>query len=191
MKKFNVVLASASPRRKELLGLIFDEFLVFPSSVDETIPENLEAVEVPEFLSKIKARDVADKFPDSLVIGADTCVIINNEILGKPSNFSEAKRMLKTLSGNTHSVITGCTIIYKGVEVSFSVETFVNFYELNEQQIVDYINLNESYDKAGGYGIQSKGAMLLKSINGDYFNVVGLPVAELNRKILDIIKIAG
>lgn len=184
---FKVILASASPRRQELLKKIFSEFSVVISSVDETVPKNITDRNVPEYLAKLKAEDVAKKFPDDLVIGADTCVLINNEILGKPHTKDEAYNMLNKLSGNTHNVITGCAIYYNGVCTSFSVDTTVEFYKLSQQEIEDYINSDEPYDKAGGYGIQSNGALFVKAINGDYYNVVGFPVSELNRQIKNIL----
>ncbi len=185
---FNVVLASASPRRQELLKLIFPEFKISVSNVEEIVPETIEAEMVPEFLAKLKTINVAENFQDDLVIGADTCVLNNGEILGKPHSKNEAFDMLKKLSGNVHKVITGCAIIYKGCCTSFSVTTLVEFYELTDAEINAYINTEEPYDKAGSYGIQSNGALFVKEIKGDYYNVVGLPVAQLNRYINKIIK---
>ena len=180
----NIILASASPRRKELLKQITEDFEISVSSVEEIVPDNIPAEEVPQFLSTLKARDVALNYPDKLVIGADTCVLCNGKILGKPKDNDDAYNMLSLLSGKTHSVITGCTLVKNGKSISFSVTTEVEFFKLTDQEIYDYIATNEPFDKAGGYGIQSKGGLLVKEINGDYFNVVGLPIAKL-KKIMD------
>lgn len=177
------ILASASPRRKELLRTVIDEFSIIPSEVEEVVPAELVPAKQPEFLSRLKAEDIALKYPKATVIGADTSVIIGERVMGKPKDKKDAKEMLELLSGNTHSVITGCCIICGEKSVSFSVETKVTFYELSEQEINEYLQTGEPYDKAGAYGIQGKGALLVKEISGDYFNVVGLPIAELSRHL--------
>ena len=187
-KNFNIILASASPRRQELLRLILNEFTVCVSNVEEIIPEGLNTAKIPEYLANLKTTDVAKDYSDSVVIGADTCVIIDGEVLGKPHSKDEAVAMLKKLSGKTHKVITGCSIMYGEIKDIFSVETEVEFFCLSESQIEEYVNSDEPYDKAGGYGIQSKGALFVKKINGDYNNVVGFPVAELNRRLENILK---
>lgn len=177
------ILASQSPRRRELLGIITNEFKVLPSGVEEIIPNGLENIKVPEYLAKIKAQDIAKDHPDAIVIGADTSVILGDEILGKPKNRQDAFNMLSFLSGNTHLVVTGCAII-KGDKVdSFSVVSEVEFFKLTEDEINAYLDTDEPYDKAGSYGIQAKGALLVKEIRGDYFNIVGLPIGELNRHL--------
>ncbi len=182
----NLILASASPRRKELLSIITDSFTVIPSDVEEIIPDNLDVYSVPQYLSQLKARDISNKNPDSLVIGADTAVIIENEILGKPKTKKHAYDMIMKLSGKTHYVVTGCTLILGEKEISFSEKTAVTFYQLSNAEIEEYINTEEPYDKAGGYGIQGKGSLLVEKISGDYFNVVGLPVGKLNKAIKEI-----
>lgn len=182
----NIVLASASPRRQELLKLIFNEFSVVPSDAEETVPDSLGAEETAEYLAKIKAYSVAKKHPESTVIGADTCVVAGGTVLGKPKDINDARKMMKMLSGKTHKVITGCAIVNEGKVTSFSTETQVEFYSLTDGEIEDYINTDEPYDKAGGYGIQGKASLFVKGIKGDYFNVVGLPVAELSRKLKTI-----
>ena len=180
-----IILASASPRRKELLKLIFEEYAVFPSNVEEIVPDDLPAEKHPEFLAELKGEDVASQFPSSLVISADTVVLCDGDILGKPRDKDSAYKMLSSLSGKIHKVITGCALFYKGKREVFSVETDVEFYDLFEDEILEYINSDEPYDKAGGYGIQSRGALFVKSISGDYYNVVGFPVAELKRRLKD------
>jgi len=178
-----IVLASASPRRKELLKLIFNNFEISVSDCDETLNNSLSIYKQPEYLATLKGIDVAKKYSDSLIIAADTCVFMNDEILGKPKDYDDAFNMLKMLSGKTHKVITGCALLYNEKTVSFSVETEVMFYELSDDEINAYIDSGDCYDKAGAYGIQSAGGLFVKEIHGDYYNVVGLPIAQLKRQI--------
>lgn len=175
------ILASASPRRKELLALAVKDFEIVPSKIPEIVPDGLEVEKHSEYLAKLKANDIAKDFKDAVVIGADTSVILGNEILGKPKDREDAKRMLKMLSGNIHKVITGCAVVKNGVCESFSVTTEVEFFELTDKEIEDYLNTDEPYDKAGSYGIQALGGLFVSAIKGDYFNVVGLPIAHLKR----------
>lgn len=177
----SMILASQSPRRRELLSIITDDFTVIPSNVEEIVPDEIDPYDSPEYLAKIKAIDIAREYPNDIVIGADTTVFLNGVALGKPKDRSHAYGMLKTLSGNTHYVITGCAIVKGEKCVSFSVKSEVEFYSLNEEEINAYLDTDEPYDKAGSYGIQAKGALLVKEIRGDYFNIVGLPIGELNR----------
>lgn len=181
MNSKKIILASASPRRKELLRLILDDFSIIPSHAKEIIPENLEIFSVAEFLAKLKAEDIAKSNPNSIIVGADTCVIIDDKILTKPKDKKDAINMITSLSGRTHYVITGCCIINNNKVETFSEITEVKFLKLNKIEIENYVNTDEPYDKAGGYGIQGKGALLVEKINGDYFNVVGLPISKLNR----------
>ncbi|MBQ8202939.1 MAG: septum formation protein Maf [Clostridia bacterium] len=177
------ILASASPRRKELLERVIPYYVCLPADVDESIPEGIPANKAPEYLSLKKARHIAKDNPDAVIIGADTCVILDDKILGKPQSIEEAKEMLTCLSGKAHLVITGCSIVKGHKEITFSEVTEVEFYPLTEQEINEYIATGESMDKAGAYGIQGKGSLLVKGIAGDYFNVVGLPIARLAREI--------
>lgn len=176
-----IVLASASPRREELIGLISDDVKIFPADVDETVPEGMESDSVSEFLAVKKAAAVAKLFPDDTVIGADTTVIVDSVILGKPADRDDAARMLTLLSGKTHKVVTGCAVFKGGRSASFSEVTEVSFHKLTDRDIADYLDTNEYADKAGAYAIQGYGSLLIEGINGDYFNVVGLPVSRLNR----------
>ncbi len=176
-----IILASQSPRRRELLKYITEDFEVKVSDVDETLPEGIPPKEAVEYLSYIKALPFRNE--KDIVIGADTVVAIDNQILGKPADESDAGRMLKMLSGRTHSVFTGVTVLKGEHRDTFSVETKVTFFELRDKEIDRYIATKEPMDKAGAYGIQGYGSLLVKSINGDYFNVVGLPISELNRHI--------
>lgn len=183
-----MILASASPRRRELLEKLGYSFEVIPSGAEENITET-EPVAVVEKLSRIKAADVfaMEKSEDVLVIGADTIVAHEGKIMGKPGSREEAVSMLRGLSGRTHRVYTGVTLCSRknGKETvrTFHECTEVTFFPLSEEEIRDYVNTGEPMDKAGSYGIQGQGALLVEKIAGDYNNVVGLPVARLNREI--------
>ena len=180
------ILASASPRRKELLKNCIDSFTVLPSDAQEIIPSTLPQEQAPEYLARLKAADIAAEHPSAVVIGADTGVFIDGKMLGKPNDADHARAMLRTLSGRTHKVITGCAVFAGGAVESFSQTTEVTFYPLSDEEIDAYISTAEPFDKAGAYGIQSKGMLLVEKINGDYFNVVGLPVARLAKVIQQI-----
>lgn len=179
----DVILASASPRRKKLLSMLYEDFRVMPSDIRELVPRDLEVEKCPEYLACAKAEMVSHGREKCLVIGCDTSVVCDGKMLNKPRDTNDARIMMSMLSGAVHKVITGCCLCYMGKSFSFSVSTDVEFFELTEQEIEDYINTAEPYDKAGGYGIQSKGALFVKGIHGDYYNVVGLPVARLKRAI--------
>ena len=181
-----IILASASPRRKELLGNVLEYFEVIPSKCEEIVPKNCDPFSVAEILAKQKATDIYNRYSDCLVIGADTCVIVDNKILGKPKDKDDARNMITLLSGKTHFVVTGCCIIKGNKTETFSEITEVVFHNLTSNEIEEYINTSEPYDKAGAYGIQGKGALLVKKINGDYFNVVGLPISTLNLKLKNL-----
>ncbi|HPY83498.1 MAG: septum formation protein Maf [Ruminococcus sp.] len=179
----DIILASASPRRRELMKLITESFTAVSTDADETLPEGIQPDKASEYLSCVKAEAAAASYPDALVIGCDTVVIVDDFILGKPVGEVQCREFLSLLSGRSHRVITGCTLIYKGNKHTFSCSTDVNFLELSDDDIERYIATGEPFDKAGGYGIQGKGALLIESIFGDYFNVVGLPVSMLNREL--------
>ena len=174
-----VILASRSPRRRELMKLLFDSFTVEPAVGDEMIPAGAEAEDVSRLLAVQKCREVAAGHESALVIGCDTTVICEGQILGKPADAQDAARMLRLLSGSTHQVVSGVCISLSGREESFSVSTDVTFRPLSEAEIEAYIATGEPMDKAGAYGIQEKGGLLVSSFNGDFFNVVGLPVERL------------
>lgn len=178
-----IILASKSPRRKELLGMLAIPFEVVIEDIDETIDLNNDLVKEIENLSYLKAKAVFDKYQDCLVIGSDTIVKINDKVLGKPKSKEEAIEMLQLLSGNTHQVVTAVTILFKDQRETFSSITDVNFYKLSDEEIVDYVNTQEPLDKAGAYAIQGKGCEFVKAINGDYYTVVGLPIAELYHRL--------
>lgn len=183
----NFILASASPRRQELLKLIINDFTVCPANIDETLPNNINILSGPEFLAIKKAEFVASTNKDCIVIGSDTAVFIENEMLGKPKDGNNAEKMLKKLSNRTHTVITGCAVSLNDKTKSFCVKTEVTFTKLTDKMISDYIKTKEPFDKAGGYGIQGPGAVLIEGINGDYYNVMGLPVCELNRQLKSVL----
>ena len=178
-----IILASASPRRRELMNMITPEFTAVSVDADETLPEGIAPMEASEYLAKLKAETAAAEYPDSIVIGCDTTVICDEQILGKPADKQQCRAFMELLSGRTHKVATGCCIAYKGRTVSFTSVTEVTFRSLEAQEIEEYISTDEPYDKAGGYGIQGRGALLIEKINGDYFTVVGLPVSRLYQKL--------
>ena len=183
-----IILASASPRRKELIATICENVEIRPAECDETLPDGIGAREAVEYLSKIK-NDAARKvsLTEEIVISADTVVSVNDTILGKPVDKADARRMINLLSGKTHQVYTGVTISKGEKNITFSEKTDVVFYELTEDEIEKYISSSEPYDKAGSYGIQGKAGLLVKGINGDYYNVVGLPIARLSRELKKIV----
>ena len=178
-----IILASKSPRRQELIGRITDDIQVIVSDETEDVPSDLTAEEIPVYLAAYKAGAVALRCPDDIVIGADTVVILDNEVLGKPRDREDAFRMLRALSGREHTVVTGCCVIGGSRWLSFSETTRVVFYPISDREINEYIATGEPFDKAGAYGIQGKGSLLVRSICGDFFNVMGLPVARLKREL--------
>jgi septum formation protein len=181
----NIILASASPRRKELMekaGLTFD---IINADVTEEIPDDAAPFEAVLLLSMKKARAVAFDHPDSIIIGADTVVSIDEQILGKPKNENDAIEMLMRLSGKKHRVYTGVTIIKGDMVKNFFEETAVYFYKLTEKEIRDYVATGEPMDKAGAYGIQGKGCTLVRKIDGDFYNVVGFPISKVYRELGD------
>lgn len=180
----NIILASASPRRRELMKLITEDFTSVSVDADETIPEGIPPLFASEYLANIKALAASVKYPDPIVIGCDTTVICDGDILGKPADKDQCRAYMELLSGRTHQVVTGCSLICGGKTASFSVITDVTFRELSPEEIEAYISTDEPYDKAGGYGIQGKASLLIEKINGDYFNVVGLPVSRLNQELI-------
>jgi septum formation protein len=176
-----IILASASPRRKELLEKTGLKFEVEPSNYEENISPELEPHELAKWLSLEKAKLVAKNHQNALVIAADTFIVFEGKILGKPATETEAKKMLETLSGKQHSVITGLTIIDTETNkaISKSVETKVYIRKLTSKEIEAYVKSKEPLDKAGAYAIQGLGSVIVEKIEGDYFNVIGLPLSAL------------
>jgi septum formation protein len=179
----NLILASSSPRRKELLETLRLPFAISSSEVDESFDPGLSPEEIVMELAERKAQVVFNEHPDAFVIGADTIVVAHNEILGKPVDEAEAVSMLKILSGMQHDVYTGVSILSPASTTRFYEKTEVWFWELTDDEIRSYVNSGEPLDKAGAYGIQQLGSTLVKKINGDYFAVVGLPVARTIREL--------
>jgi septum formation protein len=182
-----IILASASPRRRELMRYITEDFEAVSTDCDETLPADIEPTAASEYLAVLKAKAAAEKYPDCVVIGCDTTVICGREILGKPRDRSQCITDISKLSGRTHQVVTGCCIISGGRVSSFSEVTDVTFRKLTTAEIEAYADTDEPYDKAGGYGIQGLGSALISHIDGDFFNVVGLPVGRLFNKIKEAV----
>lgn len=190
----DIILASQSPRRQDLLKQVGIDFRVVCSNCDERYSEELTPAQIVTELSSRKADSVfdkvlsADEIADKIaVIAADTIVALDNKILGKPKDRADAFAMLKSLSGREHSVYTGVTIVYatlgKVTAESFVGKTDVSFFDLTDEEIDAYIATWEPMDKAGAYGIQEKGAVLAEGIKGDYYTIVGLPVAKVYRSL--------
>jgi len=178
-----IILASGSPRRKELLEMMEVSFEIITADIDEQINHNNDLRKEIEKLSYQKAKAVFDSHKDCLVIGADTIVTFDNKVLGKPKSIENAKEMLHSLSNRSHQVITAVTILVNDVVETFSNVTDVNFYKLSDEEINTYVESVEPLDKAGAYAIQGKGCQFVKSINGDYYSVMGLPIGELYRRL--------
>lgn len=176
-----IILASGSPRRKELLSLIGLKFKVDVSDVEEDLGLKLKPHELSKYLSFEKARAVAHNYKNAVIIAADTFIVFRGKLLGKPHTEKEAMRMLTLLNGKSHSVITGYTVLdtTTGKKSSRSVETKVWFRNMAEDELRAYVRTGEPLDKAGAYAIQGIGSLIVKKIEGDYFNVIGLPVASL------------
>ncbi|MGL6107622.1 Maf family protein [Romboutsia sp.] len=183
----DIILASASPRRKEILENTNIKFSIIKSEIDEVLLENELPCQVAIRLALEKSMDIATKHRSSLVIGADTIVVLDDMVLGKPKDEEDATNMLRRLSNREHQVITGISLINldNNKKIIDYVVSNVKFKDLSDEDIKDYINTKESLDKAGAYGIQGYGALLVEKIEGDYFNIVGLPIS----KISDLLKV--
>ena len=182
----NIILASKSPRREKILSRLNVAFkIVLPKVNEKKISHKYNGKNLAIKLSEKKALEVAKKFPNSLVIGADTIVIVGNQILGKPIDKIDAKRMLTLLSNNQHQVITGVCLVNmkKNIKLSFYEKTIVTFHDLSDDEINSYIERNNPFDKSGSYGIQDQSAIFVKNINGCYDNVVGFPLSKFYQKM--------
>lgn len=188
-KKLKIILASASPRRKELLaGLDLDFEVKVIKGVSESYPKTLRAEEVPQYISREKAAayQVAE---NELLLTADTVVVVDNTILGKPHDAADARRMLRLISGRTHQVVTGVTLTTAKAQKTFGVTTDVTFRQLTDDEIDYYITHYRPFDKAGAYGIQEWiGYVGVTSIHGSYYNVMGLPVQRIYQEIMEMEK---
>lgn len=183
--KYNILLASASFRRRELLTQLGVQYsLVKPSQEEEVVPSDICVEDVSEYLACQKSNAYNDLKDNDLLVTADTTVIVDNKILGKPKDYSDAFQMLRLLSGKTHLVVTGVCLRSVDKVVSFSVKTEVTFSKLDDEEIRFYIENFKPYDKAGAYGIQEWiGKVAVEGINGSFYNVVGLPVQRLYREL--------
>ena len=178
-----LILASKSPRRIELMTLAGFNFLSVPAIKEEEIPDGTSPSDAVLMLSRQKAEEIAEKYPYNTVIGADTVVALGNEIMGKPENEQDAFDMLKKLLVCVpHTALYGACVTFSDKHIHFYEKTEVEFYPLGDDEIRQYIASGEPMDKAGAYGIQEKGAMFVKRINGDFYNVVGLPVASYGKR---------
>ncbi len=187
-----IILASASDRRKDILSQVGISYEVMPSSIDEDAIQADTPAALVEALSAAKAEDIAERLTkDFVIIGADTVVVKDNSILGKPSDEAEAAKMLQMLQGNRHEVYTGVTLISvspegKGLIDTFHVRTIVDMIPMTAAQIDAYIKTGEPMDKAGAYGIQGRGAAYIQDIAGDYYNVVGLPISTVLARLANM-----
>ena len=178
----NIILASQSPRRRQLLEWAEVSFEIMVANTEEIFPEDLALVDVPVFIAREKAIKIANKLADNSkpILAADTIVVVNNEIIGKPVNREQAIEFLSKLSGKIHQVITGVVILNGENEIAFADITEVEFHPLTQEQISFYIDKYKPYDKAGAYAIQEWiGVVGIKSIKGDFYNVMGLPVSRV------------
>jgi len=175
------ILASASPRREELLRSVGLKFKILPASVNEDYMDGETPRQHVRRLSQDKARALAHKYPDAWVLGADTIVVIDDLILGKPKNKKQAQQMLERLSGREHKVFTGFTLARMASKTTKTtvIQSVVKFKPINAEEMEWYISCDEPYDKAGGYAVQGKGAYFIKAIRGSYTNVIGLPLCEV------------
>lgn len=179
-----LILASQSPRRKELIKKIVQQFTVIPANVDEE-SLHIPACDLPGELSKLKAYSIFHKYPNDEVLACDTVVILHGELMGKPKSKEDAKRMLRELSGQKHVVISGYTYISKEKEVTRTVRTYVYFNELSDELIDRYVESGSPMDKAGAYGIQDREFDLVSHIEGSFDNVIGLPVEDIKLHVFD------
>ncbi len=177
----NIILASKSPRRVEILKNIGAKFEIIPANADESVEKGIKPSDAVMEISKRKALCILEKHDDAFIISADTVVAIDGNIIGKPRDDEHAFLILKSLSGRTHEVLTGFTLCTKEKIYHGYVYTEVQFRKLADEEIYRYIKSGEPRDKAGAYGIQEKGSVFVTGIKGDYFNVMGLPVCEINR----------
>lgn len=183
--KLKIILASQSPRRKQLLEWAEINFDVITSDADESFSTNMPVEEIPVFIARNKAKAVQQKSNnDAIILAADTIVVLGNKVINKPASRDEAIKMLQSLSGNEHRVITGVVLLSGDKELSFADVTHVFFHELTEEQIIFYVDKYKPYDKAGAYAIQEWiGVTGIKSINGDFYNVMGLPVSRVLQQL--------
>ena len=194
VNKNKLILASGSPRRRQLLTNLGVDFEAISPDVDESYEDSMNAYEVPVFIAYKKAEAVMSEYKDCAIIAADTIVVLDDRILEKPKDKKDAFNMLKDLSGKWHKVYSGVCIMHNGKHTQFTEVTRVHFRRLDEDIINWYVNTLEPMDKAGAYGIQGYGAMLVDKIEGDFYNVMGFPISRImseltNLNIYDVRKI--
>ncbi len=182
----DIILASGSPRRRELLNALGLSFTVCPAKGEEIVPEGAAPAEIVKALSRAKAEEVGKRFPDKLIIAADTIVCLDGRVLGKPKDEADACAMLSSLSGRAHEVYTGVTLILGDTVLSEAECTKVFFRPLSAEEIAAYVASGDPMDKAGAYGIQGKAALMVERLEGDYFNVMGLPLCRLGKMMKTI-----
>ena len=180
-----LILASASPRRRELLGLFHIPFTIRVADIDETMDENKAPFDEVARVSRLKALAIARE-PEDIVIAADTIVVCEGRVLGKPGTEAEAVEMLSLLSGRDHQVMTGCTVVRDDASVTFTEVTDLHFRPLSRKEIENYVASGEPMDKAGAYGIQGGAALFCERMVGDYYNVMGLPVCRLGEVLREM-----
>ena len=178
-----IILASKSPRRKQLMDLLELPYEIIVADIDETINQDKDLRKEIERLSFLKALKVYNDNKDAVVIGADTIVVVNDKVLGKPKDEKMAKEMLSQLQNNKHTVITGVSIISSKMSETFSNVSEVYFNPMSEEEILNYIKTKEPMDKAGAYAIQGIGAKFINRINGDYYSIMGFPISEIYNRI--------
>ncbi|MBR2577488.1 MAG: septum formation protein Maf [Erysipelotrichaceae bacterium] len=183
-----LILASQSPRRKEILSLLDIPFEIIVADIEEKIDEDKPLRQEIEKLSFLKANEVFKDNTDAIVIGSDTIVTLGNRVLGKPKDNEEAREMIGLLQDNRHQVITAVTIISAKMSETFSVVSDVFFYPMSEEEIEDYVSGSEPLDKAGAYAIQGKASRFIRKIDGDYYAIMGLPIAELYHRLKKYLK---
>lgn len=182
-----IILASKSPRRKQIMDELYIPYEIIVADIEEKINLNNDLKEEIEKLSFLKALKVFDDNRDAVVIGADTIVVVNNKVLGKPKDALDAKNMLKMLQNSKHYVITAVTILSSEKSETFSNISEVFFNEMSDKEIEDYIKTNEPMDKAGSYAIQGIGSKFINKINGDYYAIMGLPISEVYKRLKEYI----
>lgn len=180
-----IILASKSPRRRQLLEMAEIDFDIISLDTDESYPPDLPIAQIPAFIAQHKALPIAAQYPDRLVLSADTIVVLENKIIGKPKDRQDAIDILKQLSGRTHEVITGVWMQHNGISRSFSDRTQVEFHSISTEQIEFYVDKYQPFDKAGAYAIQEWiGAIAIKRIEGCFYNVMGLPISKVVNELL-------
>ena len=183
--KYKIILASKSPRRIELLTLLHLKFDVIPSHIDEVFDETLSNEEIVMSIAYNKAKEVQKQYPDHMILGFDTIVVVDHHVLGKPENRDDGYRMLQMLSGRTHEVYSGCVILTPEKEVRLYDKADVVFASLSHEEIEEYLDTGEPYDRAGAYAIQGYAAKLIEGITGDYYAVMGVPLHKLYNALKD------